>query len=203
MKSCGWPVDWLCEGLMIKVNFLPWRESLHQRQRRNFIYSIVLNLLIVLIVVTGIYYKLHHQIEMQINRNKILYKFNDKLRSKKQQYITMQKQRNLLIKKLRLIVKIQRRGEKLVQVLQALFGYVDNRCWLDTVVLQDDKLVMKFITKNYDVSDSITKIFTHLDFLTRPQINMSADADSFVKFTVNCFFKQAEYNDKNINDIIY
>lgn len=174
---------------MIKINFLPWRESLQKRQRRNFIYSIVLSLLIVIIIMLGIYCELRSRIEIQISRNKILYKYNDKLRSKKQQYLTVQKQRNLLISKLQLIVKMQHQGEELTQILQVLFDYFDSGCWLDAVILQNNQLTAKFIAKNYDMSDRIAKIFAHLDFLTRPKINMSAGTDSFIKFTINCLFK--------------
>ena len=131
-----------------------------------------------------------NRIKIQSNRNRILCKFNDKLRSRKQQYITTQKHRNLLVNKLRLIIKMQRKSEELMQVLQALFVYFNGECWLDTVTLQANQLTAKFKAKNHDVGDSVAKIFSHLGFLTRPKINMSTDDGSDISFTVNSFLKQ-------------
>lgn len=50
---------------MIKINFLPWRECLQKRKQRNFIYSVVLSLLVGLIFAFSMYYKLHNRIEIR------------------------------------------------------------------------------------------------------------------------------------------
>lgn len=175
---------------MIKVNFLPWRESLQKLQRRNFIYSIALSLLIILIITLGIYCNLHNQVTIQIKRNGILYKYNNKLRSKKQQYVTIKKQCNLLIRKLQLIIKMYRQGEELTQILQVLFDYSNGGCWFDTAILQNNQFTAKFISKNYAASDKVAEIFARLGFLTHPQINLSTDTNSCIKFTVSFRFKQ-------------
>lgn len=171
---------------MAHINLLPWREELRQERQQQFMTVLIAALIFAAIVLYGAILYADGLIDKQASRNAFLQKEIVILDQQIKEISTLEKARDRLLARMRVIQELQLSRPKVVKVFDSLVRTIPEGIHLEKVNRQGEVLTLDGVAEsNARVSVFMRRLDKDVEFnesnLDVVQRNSSAD-DAIRKF---------------------
>jgi type IV pilus assembly protein PilN len=133
---------------MAKINLLPWREELRKQKLREFYVMIGGAVFITVGVIVLIHTQLNGVITFQQARNTYIQNEIKQVEGKIKEISDLEKQKELLISRMRIIERLQRNRPEVVHLFDELAKQVPSGLHLKKLTEKDRKLTMQGIAQS-------------------------------------------------------
>ena len=164
---------------MAQINLLPWREERRQEQKKEFLASIALvvalgvgSLLLADVFVKG-------QIDNQRGRNNYLIENIKILDEQVAEIRELQKKRNQLIERMRVIQELQGNRPIIVRILDQLVRTVPDGVFYQSLSTRDKRIAIQGIAESNNRVSSLMRRLDSSDWLENPNLDAVRAATGF------------------------
>lgn len=176
---------------MAQINLLPWREERRQRLKKEFLTSIALVLAIGAGLVLLADRIVNGQIDTQTARNDYLVENIKELDKQVAEIRDLQKRRNQLLDRMKVIQELQGNRPIIVRVLDQLVRTVPDGVFYTAIATKDKQITITGVAESNNRVSSLMRRLDASDWLADPnldkvqaELNFGAEANTFV-LTVN------------------
>jgi len=157
--------------MRIRVNLLPHRAERRERQKRAFLFSTALSLLVGAALVFVVWSVLQQQISNQRERNEFIAAENRKLDLQIREIATLRQEIDALVARQRAVEDLQADRNQPVYLLDELVRQVPEGIYLRSVKQEDKKIsVVGWAASNERVSEFLRNLQGNSKFLERPEL---------------------------------
>jgi type IV pilus assembly protein PilN len=157
--------------MRIRVNLLPHRAERRERQKRAFLFSTALSLLVGAALVFVVWSVLQQQISNQRERNEFIAAENRKLDLQIREIATLRQEIDALVARQRAVEDLQADRNQPVYLLDELVRQVPEGIYLRSVKQEDKKIsVVGWAASNERVSEFLRNLQGNSKFLEQPEL---------------------------------
>ncbi len=173
---------------MARINLLPWREELRKQKKREF--GVIAFSSVMLMGAVVLYAHLHIAglIEHQESRNKYMQGQIKLVEAKIKEISELEKKRQQLIERMRVIEELQLNRPGVVHLFQELVLLVPEGLHLDTLKQAGDKIMVTGIAQSNARVSSFMRAIDDSPWFDKPQLDVikseSKGVDRSRKFTL-------------------
>ncbi|MEM1110768.1 MAG: PilN domain-containing protein [Pseudomonadota bacterium] len=183
---------------MAQINLLPWREERRQEQKKEFLASIalVIALGVGAVILADVVVK--GQIENQRGRNNYLAENIKVLDEQVAEIRELQKKRNQLIERMRVIQELQGNRPIIVRILDQLVRTVPDGVFYQSLSTKDKRITVDGIAESNNRVSSLMRRLDSSDWLENPNLDAVRAATGFgdqatsFRLTVNVQLPETE-----------
>lgn len=157
--------------MRVRVNLLPHRAERRERQKRAFLFSTALSLLVGAALVFVVWSVLQQQISGQSERNEFIAAENRKLDLQIREIATLRQEIDALVARQRAVEDLQADRNQPVYLLDELVRQVPEGIYLRSVKQEDKKIsVVGWAASNERVSEFLRNLQGNSKFLEQPEL---------------------------------
>ncbi|KZX56094.1 pilus assembly protein PilN [Halioglobus sp. HI00S01] len=156
---------------MAKINLLPWRDERRAELKRDFLVTLALVALFGASVVLLADRVVNNQIDNQKARNSYLTQNIKELDKQVREIRELQKRRNQLIDRMRVIQELQGTRPLIVRVLDQIVRTVPDGVFYTRLTSQGKKISINGIAESNNRVSSLMRRLDNSDWLTRPNLD--------------------------------
>jgi type IV pilus assembly protein PilN len=164
---------------MAQINLLPWREERRQKLRKDFLISIVLVLALGAVMVLLADQVVNGQIDRQTARNQYLITNIKVLDKAVAEIRDLQKRRNQLLDRMRVIQELQGNRPIIVRVLDQLVRTVPDGVFYKKLNTKGKKIGISGIAESNNRVSSLMRRLSASDWLAKPNLDKVNAAPTF------------------------
>jgi type IV pilus assembly protein PilN len=154
-----------------RINLLPHRAERRERQKKAFLFSTVLSLLVGATLVFAVWSALQHKIADQRERNDFITAENRKLDLQIREIATLRQEIDALVARQRAVEDLQADRNQPVYLLDELARQVPEGIYLRSVKQEDKKVsIVGWAASNERVSEFLRNLQGNSRFLERPEL---------------------------------
>ena len=156
---------------MAQINLLPWREERRQTLKKDFLISVVLVLALGAVLVLLTDRVVNNQIDNQNSRNQYLVKNIKTLDKAVAEIRDLQKRRNQLLDRMRVIAELQGNRPIIVRVLDQLVRTVPDGVFYKKLSTKDKRIGISGVAESNNRVSSLMRRLSASDWLASPNLN--------------------------------
>lgn len=118
---------------MAHINLLPWREALRKQKKQDFLVVVGMAAALMLAIVGSVHFYMASLIDNQISRNNILKNEIKQVEKKIDEIKTLEKQKEQLIARMRVIEELQSNRPAVVHLFDELARIVPEGLYIETL----------------------------------------------------------------------
>jgi type IV pilus assembly protein PilN len=164
---------------MAQINLLPWREERRQELKKAFLVTVALVLAIAAGLVLLADRIVNSQIDNQMARNEYLTKNIKDLDKEVAEIRDLQKRRNQLLDRMKVIQELQGNRPIIVRVLDQLVRTVPDGVFYTNLVTKGDKISISGIAESNNRVSSLMRRLDASDWLANPILGRVKAAPDF------------------------
>ena len=155
---------------MARINLLPWREEARRERQRQFLYSLVGTLVLgaILVLIVGLYYD--QRISMQQARNHQIQAEISRLQQRIDRIAQLEKTRNRLLSRKRIIEQLQASRSQTVELLDKLAKSIPVGVTLATVRQQGPKVTLMGTSQSNARVSAYLHSLEEMDLFSNPEL---------------------------------
>jgi type IV pilus assembly protein PilN len=164
---------------MAQINLLPWREERRQDLKREFLtvlgFVVVLGIALVILgdlIVNG-------QIDQQKARNDYLTRHITELNKEVEEIRDLQRKRNQLLDRMRVIQELQGNRPIIVRILDQLVRTVPDGVFYNTLQSRSGEITISGIAESNNRVSSLMRRLDNSDWFTKPNLDVVTAAPEF------------------------
>ena len=164
---------------MAQINLLPWREERRQDLKKAFLASVALVLAVAAGLVLLADRIVNNQIENQLARNEYLVENIKELDKQVAEIRDLQKRRNQLLDRMKVIQELQGNRPIIVRVLDQLARTVPDGVFYTKLTTKGDKISISGVAESNNRVSSLMRRLNASDCLADPALNKVQAAPEF------------------------
>ncbi len=164
---------------MAQINLLPWREERRQELKKRFLTTVALVALFGVVLVVLADRVVNGQIDEQKARNQYLTENIKQLDKELAEIRELQKRRNQLIDRMRVIQELQGNRPIIVRVLDQLVRTIPDGVFYTSLSTKDKKISISGIAESNNRVSSLMRRLEASDWLASPTLDKVKAAPTF------------------------
>lgn len=145
---------------MAKINLLPWRDRLREKRKKEFIQTCGLILILAAFVIIAWGVAISLQIEQQTTRNERLKSEITKLEKEIEEVESLQKKRNLLVDRMKVIQNLQAQRPLIVHIFDDLVRTLPEEVYYTSITRAGNRLRIDGVAES---NDGVSALMRKLD----------------------------------------
>lgn len=143
---------------MAKINLLPWRDTLRAKQKKDFLEACGLAAILGAMIAVMLYVSIGLKIDHQLERNNRLKEEIVKLDAQIEEVKSLEKRRNLLVERMKIIGGLQSNRPTIVHIFDELVRTLPDGVYYNTLNRSEGRVSVTGVgEKNEDVSSLMRK----------------------------------------------
>lgn len=118
---------------MAKINLLPWRAAQREQRKKEFFGYVGLAIVLMLGVILGVHNFYDGEINFQKTRNQLITQEIEQVKAKIKQLDELEKRRNELLSRMRIIEDLQRNRPEAVYILDTLVRLIPDGLYFESM----------------------------------------------------------------------
>lgn len=144
---------------MAKINLLPWRDTLRAKQKKDFIEACGLAAILGAMIAVILYVSVGLKIDHQLSRNDRLKAEIEKLDTQIEEVKNLEKRRNLLVERMKIIGGLQSNRPQIVHIFEELVRTLPEGVYYNSVNRTEGRLHIEGLAEsNSGVSALMRKL---------------------------------------------
>lgn len=164
---------------MAQINLLPWREERRQELKKEFLATVALVLALAAGLVLLADRVVNNQIDNQVARNQYLTENIKELDKQVAEIRDLQKRRNQLLDRMRVIQELQGNRPIIVRVLDQLVRTVPDGVFYTKLTTQGKKISISGVAESNNRVSSLMRRLAASDWLGNPTLDRVYEAREF------------------------
>ena len=164
---------------MAQINLLPWREERRQELKKEFLAAVALVLALAAGLVLLADRVVNNQIDNQTSRNQYLTENIKELDKQVAEIRDLQKRRNQLLDRMRVIQELQGNRPIIVRVLDQLVRTVPDGVFYTQISTQGKKISIKGVAESNNRVSSLMRRLESSEWLASPTLDKVYEAHEF------------------------
>ncbi|MEM6605372.1 MAG: PilN domain-containing protein [Pseudomonadota bacterium] len=156
---------------MARINLLPWREARREELKRAFLTIVALVAALGVVVILAVDRVINSQIDNQRSRNEYLTKNIKELDKQVAEIRDLQRKRNQLIDRMRVIQELQGNRPIIVRVLDQLVRTVPDGVFYTSVTSSGNRLTIAGVAESNNRVSSLMRRLDASDWLKNPNLD--------------------------------
>ncbi len=157
---------------MARINLLPWREELRNEKKREFGVAAGGSVLLMAGVVLFGHIQINGMIDHQESRNRYVQQQIKLVESKIREIRDIEKQKQQLIARMRVIERLQRNRPEVVHLFQELVELIPEGLHLSQLTQSESKITMKGQAQSNARVSSFMRALDSSDWFTKPKLDV-------------------------------
>jgi len=162
---------------MAHINLLPWREELHTKRQREFLFTLVGGAVIACLLVALAHLRLQGMIGAQENRNQYLSDAIAQLDERIAKIKDLESTKNKLLARMKIIQELQRNRPLSVHLADELVRTLPDGVYLTEIMQKDDKLTMSGVAQSNARVSAYMRNIDASDWLYDPKLDVIKTKD--------------------------
>lgn len=164
---------------MAQINLLPWREARRQELKKEFLAAVALVLAVAAGLVLLADRIVNNQIDNQTARNQYLTENIKELDKQVAEIRDLQKRRNQLLDRMRVIQELQGNRPIIVRVMDQLVRTVPDGVFYTQLTTKDKKISISGVAESNNRVSSLMRRLEASDWLANPVLSRVHEAREF------------------------
>ncbi|MEM6301788.1 MAG: PilN domain-containing protein [Pseudomonadota bacterium] len=164
---------------MARINLLPWREARREELKRAFLTILALVAALGVVIIIGVDRVINSQIDNQRARNDYLSQNIRELDKQVEEIRDLQRKRNQLIDRMRVIQQLQGNRPIIVRVLDQLVRTVPDGVFYTSVNARGTRLSIGGVAESNNRVSSLMRRLDASDWLKSPNLDAVKAAPAF------------------------
>ena len=164
---------------MAQINLLPWREERRKRLKKDFFVSVALVAALAGVLVLLADRIVANQIDAQVSRNAYMTKNIKTLDKAVREIRDLQKRRNQLLDRMRVIQELQGNRPIIVRVLDQLVRTVPDGVFYKKLDARNKSIAIAGVAESNNRVSSLMRRVSASDWLAKPNLDNVSAAPSF------------------------
>jgi type IV pilus assembly protein PilN len=164
---------------MVKINLLPWREERRQQLTKEFFILLAIGGLIAALIVGSVWYVYDHNLSFQSKRNGELTKEITKLDEEIKEIEDLEKTRNNLLARKKVIEELQANRTQMVHLFDELVKTIPNGVFIENIKQNGATILLEGYAQSHSRVSSYMRQIEKSEWFKPPEVEFIRADDTY------------------------